>query len=456
MADSRFARGIFGLWGCVLCIGKVELKLQRSFHAQKITNERKSEMEEKTIGAFLSALRKSKGLTQRELAEMLNVSDKAVSRWERDECAPDLTLIPILAEIYDVTCDEILKGQRITKTKEEAPSVYVKSEKQLDRLLRKSRVNYLIQCIISVGVAVLGLIVSMVANFAFSSALAGFFIGSGFIAVAVVLAAVFTIKTFYSVADMELPPEKQSPYRYFLIFATEITASLIITIFALTLPLASAIDSIYGSIYSLTFITVSGWIEHGTVTGLIALAVSLITLALTYLILWKTPDDKENKKIRLRKLQIGIVLFSFIAVSVTFMGFIVTSEVTHSWPRSEIDLFSGPDKFYSIEDFDKYIQSHKVEGKEYNAKFNRHIFDPSGQKVRYTYNLSDTDIHMVDYWYDDDNEIFLKIYVYTQEFAYSCYMLRDIILLAFLFAIVVEIVVAIIIYVKKSRKIKKS
>ncbi|MBQ8931388.1 MAG: helix-turn-helix domain-containing protein, partial [Ruminiclostridium sp.] len=37
-------------------------------------------MEEKTIGAFLSALRKSKGLTQRELAEMLNVSDKAISR----------------------------------------------------------------------------------------------------------------------------------------------------------------------------------------------------------------------------------------------------------------------------------------------------------------------------------------------------------------------------------------
>ena len=108
-------------------------------------------MEEKTIGAFLSALRKSKGLTQRELAEILNVSDKAVSRWERDECAPDLTLIPVLAEIYDVTCDEILKGQRITKTKEEAPSVYVKSEKQLDRLLRKNRVNYLTWCIISVG-----------------------------------------------------------------------------------------------------------------------------------------------------------------------------------------------------------------------------------------------------------------------------------------------------------------
>ncbi|MDD4096993.1 MAG: helix-turn-helix transcriptional regulator, partial [Oscillospiraceae bacterium] len=59
-------------------------------------------MDKKTIGSFIAALRKSTGLTQRELAEKLNVSDKAVSRWERDECAPDLSLIPAIAEILGV------------------------------------------------------------------------------------------------------------------------------------------------------------------------------------------------------------------------------------------------------------------------------------------------------------------------------------------------------------------
>ena len=79
-------------------------------------------MEKKTIGTFIAALRKANGLTQKQLADMLNVSDKAVSRWERDECAPDLSLIPVLAEIFNVTADEILRGQRTNPDQEPRPA----------------------------------------------------------------------------------------------------------------------------------------------------------------------------------------------------------------------------------------------------------------------------------------------------------------------------------------------
>ena len=65
-----------------------------------------------SIGSFIAALRKANGLTQKQLAEKLNVSDKAVSRWERDECAPDLSLIPVISEIFGITSDELLRGQR--------------------------------------------------------------------------------------------------------------------------------------------------------------------------------------------------------------------------------------------------------------------------------------------------------------------------------------------------------
>ena len=85
-------------------------------------------MEKKTTGTFISALRKANGITQQELADMLNISNKAVSRWERDECAPDITLIPALAEILGVTCDELLKGERIL-----SPSKQGKSEPKVDK-----------------------------------------------------------------------------------------------------------------------------------------------------------------------------------------------------------------------------------------------------------------------------------------------------------------------------------
>ena len=69
-------------------------------------------MEKKTMGSFLAALRRASGMTQKELAERLNVSDKSVSRWERDDGAPDLALIPVIAEVFGVTCDELLRGER--------------------------------------------------------------------------------------------------------------------------------------------------------------------------------------------------------------------------------------------------------------------------------------------------------------------------------------------------------
>lgn len=74
-------------------------------------------MEKKTIGAFLSALRKANGYTQQEVADKLNISNKTVSKWERDEGCPEIMMLPAIAELYDVTVDEILRGERIIKDK---------------------------------------------------------------------------------------------------------------------------------------------------------------------------------------------------------------------------------------------------------------------------------------------------------------------------------------------------
>ncbi len=65
------------------------------------------------IGKFISGLRKEKGLTQKELAEKLNVTDKAVSKWETGRSAPDIALLTPLAEILGVAVIEILQGEKI-------------------------------------------------------------------------------------------------------------------------------------------------------------------------------------------------------------------------------------------------------------------------------------------------------------------------------------------------------
>lgn len=107
-------------------------------------------MERKSLGSFLSTLRKANGMTQKELAQRLNVSDKSVSRWECDDGAPDLSVIPALAEIFGVTCDELLRGERLPPQQE--PNHPPKQTQQQRRLLlRAQRTRYRNQTLAAVG-----------------------------------------------------------------------------------------------------------------------------------------------------------------------------------------------------------------------------------------------------------------------------------------------------------------
>jgi len=66
-------------------------------------------MEKQTLGTTIALLRRQHNLTQAQLAEKMNVTDKAVSKWERDLSCPDIESLPHLAEILGVTVDELMQ-----------------------------------------------------------------------------------------------------------------------------------------------------------------------------------------------------------------------------------------------------------------------------------------------------------------------------------------------------------
>lgn len=80
------------------------------------------------IGQFIATVRKEKGMTQADLAESLNVTTQAVSRWERGKGLPQINIIAPLANVLEVTTAEILSAQRIDH------SETILNEKEIERI----------------------------------------------------------------------------------------------------------------------------------------------------------------------------------------------------------------------------------------------------------------------------------------------------------------------------------
>ncbi len=232
-------------------------------------------MEKRSIGSFIAVLRKAKGLTQRQLAEQLNVSDKAVSRWERDEALPDLTLIPVLADIFGVSSDELLRGQR--NVNDTLPSqAEEKSRKQLKYLLDKAKTDYQIKTLICIMVALLGLMVAAIANLGFLRAVIGFWAGCVFFLVATVLQAVFAIQVKGKLNAGEFDEEAICDCKKYLLRHTMHSYGWILVLFLLCLPLGLLQSHAYVGL------DVGSWLQQGLGMGIFGGAVYVVACLFVY------------------------------------------------------------------------------------------------------------------------------------------------------------------------------
>ena len=89
-------------------------------------------MEQVKIGKFIQEMRKEQQLTQRELAEKLNISDKTVSKWETGNGLPEVGLMLPLCEILHISVNELLSGERLDEKR-----YYNKAEENIMDLLRE-------------------------------------------------------------------------------------------------------------------------------------------------------------------------------------------------------------------------------------------------------------------------------------------------------------------------------
>ena len=72
-------------------------------------------MNQEKIGKFIANNRKKKNMTQSELAEILGVTDRSVSNWENGKCMPDLSLFKPLCKELDITINELMSGEKLSK-----------------------------------------------------------------------------------------------------------------------------------------------------------------------------------------------------------------------------------------------------------------------------------------------------------------------------------------------------
>ena len=111
-------------------------------------------MDAEKLGAFIAVMRKEKGLTQRELADKLSVTDKAVSKWERGLGLPDIKTIEPLADALGVTVLDIMRAERTKQDvlpKEQVSQMLSNTIDLATHHRKIERRNALIACLIVVA-----------------------------------------------------------------------------------------------------------------------------------------------------------------------------------------------------------------------------------------------------------------------------------------------------------------
>lgn len=324
-------------------------------------------MEKKTIGKFISALRKANGMTQKELGEKLFVSDKTVSRWECDECTPELSLIPSIAEIFGITTDELLRGERNNPdreaaTEDVASKQKAKSAKQFKLMLHSRKKKFTNLSFISIGLIIVGLIAAMICNLGFSKGLLGFCLASVFFVAATICQICFTVsfRLLIDEEEAEHAEEIKKANTDMVFSSVKIFFGILLT-FAFCLPIAVLTLSYFNSHYGLV---IDSWILFGALFAAVAFLLAFCVYKIFVLkalinkeIVWL--DEQAVGKANAESNLLGkiCIVFTVVLAIIMLATYIITSSVSES-TFIERERFDDPDKFieYMQSEYDAWYE----------------------------------------------------------------------------------------------------
>ena len=324
-------------------------------------------MEKKTIGKFISALRKANGMTQKELGEKLFVSDKTVSRWECDECTPELSLIPSIAEIFGITTDELLRGERNNPDREVASEdattkQKAKSDKQFKLMLHSRKKKFTNLSFISIGLIIVGLIAAMICNLGFSKGLLGFCLASVFFVAATICQICFTVsfRLLIDEEEAEHAEEIKKANTDMVFSSVKIFFGILLT-FAFCLPIAVLTLSYFNSHYG---IVIDSWILFGSLFAAVAFLLAFCVYKIFVLkalinkeIVWLDEQTVSRANTESKLLGKICIVFAVVLAIIMLATYIITSSVSES-TFIERERFDDPDKFieYMQSEYDAWYE----------------------------------------------------------------------------------------------------
>jgi transcriptional regulator with XRE-family HTH domain len=371
-------------------------------------------------------------MTQKDLGDKLFVSDKTVSRWERDECAPELSLIPAIAEIFGITTDELLRGEKNNPDAliEDEPKLSAKAEKQFKAMIFGQKRKFGNLSLISVGISLFGLLVGMIINLGFSKGLIAFFVTSIFLMASTICQICFT-------SNAKIANNEDDNYRELTdttntsFLLKSITIYFVnIAILAFCLPLVTLIN---GANFGLEF---GAWILFGIIFAVagIILAYLIFRIVINPVLIRRNilifnevglAREKYTRKLLIRlssaSLVIAILLGIAIAVveSIGFLGFadkvvLETPEEFKEYMESSYDeaKYESGDQYYDADG--NLVGSELIIDENNPEPFKNHVVlrDKQGNEILEYYYHSDLYSHIK---YNTESDDRCPITVYTRK-----------------------------------------